>query len=119
MVSNDDTANNKPDEEIKQSWFMDRLSIAWLWLGHTFGVRPATVIGIVLGALIFASGITYNLVKTDNNTKQLEQIQHSFCNGGAQYTPIVEARCRDLLDQLLRNPAPEQIDRLKELVRDS
>jgi hypothetical protein len=98
---------------------MDRLAAAWLWVGERFRRRPIAVVGLILGAVIFASGITYVLIEQNNTENDIRKVQDVICNNSGPYTARVQKNCHHLLDQLLKNPTPQQAKRLKQIIKES
>lgn len=99
---------------------MDKMGVVWLRLSGYFGGRPIQICGILAGALILIILLFYSAANTTKNTVTLRDIQNAFCNGDAEvYTKDQEENCQKLLEQLLKNPTPEQRDRLRELVKET
>ena len=96
---------------------MDRFAAIWLWLGQKFGVRPATVIGVTIGAILFATALTYILVQQNNTERDVREVTAAFCNGSdpQRTNPANQERCNDLLRTLLKNPDPDNARRLREI----
>jgi hypothetical protein len=95
--------------------FMDKASRIWERFGRYFAHRPAQICGLLLGCLILVIVIAVSSI-TFNNRKDISQIKHAFCNNSGPYTQHERAACQHLLDQLLKNPTPEQARRLREIV---
>lgn len=102
------------DHGAKRSRFMDLCAKLWLRAGSLFEARPATLIGVTVGAIIFACALTYVLVKQETTQHQLDSVTSAFCNGQNPDT----AKCRKLLDALLRNPTPAQAAHLRQIVKE-
>lgn len=114
MLKKISQGNPMPNPPIEKSPFMDVCARVWRWIGWKFQARPATVIGVVVGAIIFASACTYILVEQSNTEQAVKSIQTAFCNGR---NPAPE-KCRDLLDAILDNATSEQKVRLQEIVNE-
>lgn len=95
--------------------FLDSCANVWLYVGEKFRARPATIIGVVVGAVLLVTILTYTLVENYSTKKQVDQVTAAFCNGPDDR--INEERCQDLLRALLRNPDQESAQRLKEIVK--
>lgn len=95
---------------------MDWVAGIWAYVGTTFGVRPATVIGIMLGAVIFATALTYSLVEQNNQAEALGKLQNEVCNGQKPMTGRNAKLCQDLFHQLVQNPRQQDIDHLRYLL---
>jgi len=98
--------------------FMDKYSDKWETLGHYFGRRPIQVVGIIIGSVLVIGLLAYSSITSTRNTTELERVQAAFCNGDAPYNSAQQQNCRKLLDQLLKNPSPEQAKRLREIVKE-
>lgn len=89
------------------------ISVVWLKVGDFFKSRPMTIIGVVLGAMIFAGSLGVVLVRQETTNVKVKEIRNAFCNGE---NPNPQ-KCQKLFDALLKNPTPDQAKRLKEIVR--
>lgn len=98
---------------------MDFLARSWLFVGARFGVRPVTVIGLFAGAVLFASGLTFAVAKSGSADAKVNEIRRVLCDGSAMADdPANRQRCRALLEQLLNDPTREQVERLRELIKE-
>lgn len=110
-----ETAMNSNNHD---SHFMNKMADLWERGGHYLGHRPAQIVGIFLGGTILIVLLAYSSLTANSNEHRIEKIQSAFCNGSAVYSTIEQKNCRHLLDQLLKNPTPEQARRLRELVKE-
>lgn len=99
--------------------FMSKYGDKWESAGHYFGHRPIQVIGIIIGSVLVIALLAYSSITSTNNSSQLDEVQAAFCNGSATYNTTQQHNCRQLLDQLLKNPTPEQARRLREIVKET
>ena len=97
--------------------FLDSCATVWLYVGERFRARPATIVGIVVGAILLTTILTYTLVEQYSTNKQVDKVTAAFCNGPDNV--MNEKRCQELLRALLRNPDRKNAKRLKEIVRDA
>ena len=115
----------KEEVEGRKRRFMDWCAKVWLYFGDSFGVRPVTIIGVTLGAIILTGLATYGAVTSstnrddiEKNTLDISEVQDAFCNGQAPPNDAKNNKlCNDLLKQLLENPNEANVERLKEVVR--
>jgi hypothetical protein len=99
---------------------MDICARVWSYLGSVFGVRPATIISLLVGSILFAAGLTYTLVQQSESRRAIRQVQAAFCNGqDVNPSPRQIKLCQDLLAQLLKNPRPVEVTRLKKLISEN
>lgn len=103
-----------PNPEQTKRRFMDQGVKIWQYLGKTFGVRPATIVGILIGCVVVVA-IAVNSI---HNSIEIDEIQKIFCNGQASVTDERNNElCQDLLRKLLEDPNEANVERLKEVVR--
>jgi len=101
--------------------FMDFCAKIWLWLGERFGARPVTIIGVTVGAIIFASALTYLLVQQNSTSQEVRRVTSAFCNGSDKFRENTanQDRCNDLLRTLIKNPDEDNARQLRKIVSES
>jgi hypothetical protein len=98
---------------------MEQAVSCWLWIGRRMKRRPLTTLGVLLGCMFCLAGAAYIAHKADQANRRADEIQRAFCNSRSQPTPQIVSNCRALFDQLFRDPRPDQVERLRELVGQS
>lgn len=93
---------------------LDGFAPVWEWLSDCFSRRPMFVLALLVSAVIvLLSAVTF--VKT---ASEVSDVSNAFCNGQKHTFDARQQRnCRALLDQLLRDPTPEQRLRIREIAR--
>lgn len=109
-------ATNKDQDDRRG--FMDYFATCWEALGRYFGHRPLQMIGLFVGAAVVIVALAFSSISTVHNSGRINKVQAAFCNGDAKFNSTQKMNCRKLLDQLLKNPTPEQARRLREIVKE-
>lgn len=104
---------------MRRNHLMDVLGRIWLCMGHKFATRPFTVICVILGITILCIILAFAVIKADSADDKATRITRQLCNSSSPYTNERERNCRILLDRLLRNPTPAQVERLRKLIKET
>jgi hypothetical protein len=96
----------------------ERSMKAWNDLGQWMARRPMQMIGTILG-LVLTVILVYSALQTKTNEVDISNIQKVFCSAEDTPGPQQRENCQKLLDQLLKNPTPQQTARLREIVEEA
>lgn len=98
---------------------MDRLANCWKWMSGVMRDRPVQLTLYAVGVVLLAIALTASLVKSHNNEVNIGAIKSVLCAQVPGQSPADRTRdCQRLLDELLRNPTPEQARRLRQIIKD-
>lgn len=77
--------------------------------------RPVFVLAVLVSSIIVAiAAVTFA-----TTAKEVSSVSNAFCNGQKeQFDEMQRRNCRSLLDQLLKDPSPQQKERIKEIARE-
>lgn len=95
---------------------LDAVVRKWTDMAEFFARRPATVMCVIVGAFICVGMSTWALVKSENTSDAISQRILTSCARGPLYTHEVRENCRLIFDRILKDPTPQQVEELRELV---
>lgn len=114
-VTTDDNGGVMPNRF--KDWAID----SWERCGEFLKCRPALVFCVFLASIFIAvitTASVYSTITATDNKNNITKITSSFCNTKAIGKPPTSQNteiCRELLDQLLKNPTNAQRERLRQL----
>jgi len=92
--------------------WLDGFAPYWEAMGEFFKRKPMFVLAIIVSSVIVAlAAITFA-----TTAKEVSDVSNAFCNGQKRdFDDQQKRNCRALFDQLLKDPSPEQKQRIKEI----
>lgn len=102
----------------EQRSLLEEAARLWTWVRKILYERPFQFIGYLLAAATLVVVLGYSLATSYENNNVIDQFQNALCRGDMPYTPAERVRCRNLLNQLLKDPSPQQRERLREIVKE-
>lgn len=98
-------------EPEKHKW-LDGFAPYWEKLSEFMRRRPVFMLAMIVSmAIVTLAAITFA-----TTAKEVSSVSGAFCNGQKEEFDAKQQRnCRALLDQLLKDPSPEQKQRIKEI----
>lgn len=104
-------------ERTRGSQLIDQFAKVRDAIANYFANRPMQIVGTLAGAALFIGILATSL--SASNRADLSEVRAAFCNGDVTYNEAQRENCQKLLDQLLKNPTPDQARRLREIVKES
>ena len=102
----------EPDEQHR---LLDGFAPYWERIGAFMHRRPTFILAIIVSCVI----VTLAAITVATTAKEVDTVTSAFCNGQKKKFDQQQMRnCRALLDQLLKDPSPEQRERIKQIARE-
>lgn len=97
----------------------ERGAICWKWLQKSLHDRPVQFFMYLTSSFTVAVILGWSLLATNENQSDINTVKLALCNsvGSPDMSLHQRKQCQELFDRLLKNPTPQQVKRLREIVK--
>lgn len=89
----------------------------WEKLGTVLHRRPIQFIMYLLSSVAVIVVLGYSLVTTNANKNDIGAVKAALCNNPNLSDTATVKQCQRLFDRLLNHPTPQQVERLRQLMK--